>query len=144
MTLLELFDKGVNAHWFDMSEVGGHAEFIIGEQRYSFMISEYDVGEDWEIQAWTVEFALLDGNGDPRYDNTRTGNQLPLYSTILKLCREYISEYGERPLVFGAADPGRKTLYARLMGRFLNGWNITTNANYVTAWPPGQEEVPVK
>ena len=58
MKLFELFDKGAEAHWFDMSDYGGSAEFIIGEQRYRFMISEFEVGEDYEIPAWTVEFAL--------------------------------------------------------------------------------------
>lgn len=144
MKLLELFDKGADAHWYDISEVGGAAEFLIGKHRYRFMISEFDVGEDYEVQAWTVEFSLVDGSGDPRYDNTGTGNQFPLYSTILGLVRQYMAEYGDRPLIFGAADAGRKTLYARMMGRFLRGWKITTTSGDVVAWPPGQEPVLVR
>lgn len=141
MKLLELFDKGAEAHWFDMSDYGGSAEFIIGEQRYRFMISEFEVGEDYDIPAWTVEFSLVDKQGDPRYDNTGTGNQFPLYSTILGLVREFFEHNpGEpRPLIFGAADSGRKTLYARMFKKFLPGWTVTTERQDVVAWPPGME-----
>lgn len=141
MKLLELFDKGAEAHWFDISEVGGSAEFLIGEQRYRFMISEFEVGEDYEVPAWMVEFSLVDKQGDPRYDNTGTGNQFPLYSTILGLVKEFLAHVSmePRPLIFGAADAGRKTLYARMMQRFLRGWTVTTEKQDVVAWPPGVE-----
>lgn len=143
MKLLELFDKGADAHWFDISENGGMAEFIIGQQHYRFMISDFDVGDEYDVKAWTVEFSLVDKQGDPRYDNTGTGNQFPLYSTVLKLVKEFLEhvDMDPRPLVFGAADAGRKTLYARLMGRFLSGWKITTERQDVVAWPPGTEPV---
>lgn len=141
MKLLELFDKGTEAHWSDISEIGGSADFIIDEHRYRFMISEFEVGEDYEIPAWMVEFSLLDKQGDPRYDNTGTGNQFPLYSTILGLVKEFLAHVSmePRPLIFGAADAGRKTLYARMMQRFLRGWTVTTEKQDVVAWPPGVE-----
>ncbi|MNQ83117.1 hypothetical protein D3C85_981880 [compost metagenome] len=44
-----------------------------------------------------------------------------------------------RPLIFGAADAGRKTLYTRMMQRFLRGWTVTSDNKDVVAWPPGVE-----
>lgn len=135
MKLLELFDTPVNYKWtVDDPEYGGQAEFKIGRLLYIYTIADERLpsGES----SWFIEFAAINDGRTAQYTNTGTGKQFLVYSTVLQLTREYTEKNGSRPLMFSADDDGRRSIYMRMLRKYLPGWKVETSGKGIFAYPP--------
>lgn len=143
--LLEGFDTVVDYSWTHQSKAVSSGVFKIGMMKYRVLIDECTVATDEEIQQYGGDFintvsgieggskfldvqfgaALDDGSRDKwTFDNTGTGKQWVVLSTVIAMIKEHMSKFGVAPIYFSADDEGRQNVYTRLLRRFLPSWRV--------------------
>lgn len=144
MRLDEIFSSPVQYKWIDQSHGQARAVFMIGDIKYDVTITAgyvsdegTEMSDDDEVAPviapgydvyWDVVFStILPGTTKHRLDNTGTGNQYAVYSTVLQIVKDHMQSAGVGPIYMHAGDDGRKSLYLRMMKRLLPTWNTTIN-----------------
>lgn len=135
MKLFEIFDKQAPVKWLQMDTNGGQAEFILNRVGYSVRISPREINNQ---PGWYILFTAQGMRDEqPRIDNTGTGNQFEVYSTVIQCIREFIGKMGLRPFAMAAKDDGRMSLYQRFLRKMLpQGWRVDVSGEMITATPP--------
>lgn len=142
MKLFELFDKQTPVKWTQMDQNGGTAQFILGRVGYVVNISPREIQNQ---PGWYIMFTAQGMRDEqPRIDNTGTGNQFEVYSTVIQCIREFVGKMGLRPFAMAAKDDGRMSLYQRFLRKMLPpGWQVGVSGEMITALPPaGQKTAP--
>lgn len=139
MKLFELFSKPTQYVWKSKNKYLGSAEFEIGSMTYQLSVEEDEV----DARFWFVSFgakvtAAAPGSKDSflRGDTTGTGNQFAVYSTVIAATKDYMQQFGIRPIRIIALDDSRKGLYPRMIKRILPDWSITIVGANIIAIPP--------
>ena len=72
---------------------------------------------------WELMFAaFVPGEQQGRVDNTGTGNQYTVYSTVIAMAKDHMQKYGIGPLYMFGEDNGRQSLYNRMVRKLLPDW----------------------
>lgn len=132
MRLLELFDNPVDVRWLRNESDHVEGEWYIGMTQYRI-----DIREDGETEGHYVVIFGVDDGEQMHYDNTNTGNQYLVYSTVFQCMREFASTRQVGGFVFEANDKGRQSLYRRFVQKFLPKWSLRDYGNVIVIEPPG-------
>ena len=115
MLLNELFDNPVEWKYYNVSESGAAAAFVIGDNRYIVTINEYD------YTVYNIIFEIANVNDQTKYDShgiTNTGNQYAVFSTVKDILKDFMSKHKTLALVFTAKEKSRASLYAKMVPLF--------------------------
>jgi len=136
MILYEIFDSTVKYQWeaAGMGFWGGR--FYVDSVEYNIAIESMDS----EKGIWDVEFARIDrsqDNVDVDHNNqvqnhiTGTGNSHTVFSTIIQMIQEFVSEESPYQIQFSSAESTRTSLYKKIsstIGRKM-GYNTSVSKN---------------
>lgn len=153
MKLLELFNKPTNYQWLDQHADYAKGSFMAGSVRYTVQIYQdftshedavAEEGDRMPIVApgynivWELIFsARVPGESNSRLDNTGTGDQYTVYSTVVAMAKDQMSKFGVAPLYMYGDDKGRQSLYQRMLRKLLPSWKIQTSPRgEIAAIPP--------
>jgi len=126
MRLMELFDRPGEIHKTDNEEGSVRFDGFVGGDQLVVYMREID------RSVWTVEFRV-GGRQDRRGD--KAGEELAIFSTVIKAIQEFVADRQPQELMFTAAkqefgmDTNRSQLYDRLVRRFANkaGYTYTVS-----------------
>lgn len=141
MKLNELFDSPTEMVRSEWNEHYGEVVFIIGQHQYSIEIFDVEgAEEEWGAKLWELQFSLLGGGtaSGKTFNNTGTGNFHAILSNVAIVVRDYLSEFGVRPIKFDAAEKKNK-IYIGLVKKSLKGWQVRDFGGIYVAIPPGSE-----
>lgn len=115
------------------------ANFTIGNIPYRF--NAYSNPEYPYI--WEVEFGILPDHVPSdtyksRFGITGTGNSAAVFSTVLSIINELLTRRPEITILqFSAEEPSRRSLYKKLLAKYLPSWSIEQqDGKYITAVSP--------
>lgn len=157
MRLDELFTKQANYQWVEQRADYAKGTFEAGPITYTLQMYgdfpasdnvEYD--PDVEVDGnmpvvapgydvlWEVMFsARIPGEQQTRMDNTGTGDQYTVYSTVIAMVKDQMSKHGIGPMYMETADAGRLSLYQRMLRKLFPSWKIqTSRRGEIAAIPP--------
>ena len=126
MQIRELFDRPGEIHKTDDEESSVRYDGFVGGDQLVVYFREIDQA------VWTVEFRV-GGRQDRRGD--KAGEELQIFSTVIKAIQEFVTDRQPQELMFTAAkqefgvDTNRAQLYDRLVRRFANkaGYTYTVS-----------------
>ena len=102
------------------------AMFNIDDKEYqvSFTSMEHlgaisDFKREWSMHDYHVDFCLWNDDGYCDTMVTGTGDAFAVFSTVIKIIKEFCNKNSWKSLYFTASEPNRQGLYATLMKRFL-------------------------
>ena len=122
MRLQELFDRPGEIHKTDDEEDSVRYDGFVGGDQLVVYFREIDQA------VWSVEFRV-GGRQDRRGD--KAGQELQIFSTVIKAIQEFVTDRQPQELMFTAAkqefgvDTNRAQLYDRLVRRFANSQGYT-------------------
>lgn len=138
MKLFELFDRALPYKWTSPGE-NAIGEFQVGDMTYRVTVKVEVYDEPyWDVTFEAIPTASVAGAKpvDWRIDNTNTGNQFAVYTTVIQMVIDHVKRYGAKPIYMLAFDDGRMSLYARMLKKLLpSNWEITADNNEVYATP---------
>lgn len=160
MRLDELFNKQTNYQWTVQQANHAKGTFTSGEITYVVQMfggvtspseREYDpethdgehrmpVSAPGYNVLWEVMFsARVPGQEQVRMDNTGTGDQYTVYSTVIAMVKDQMSKHGVGPIYMEADDSGRQSLYPRMLRKLFPSWKIQTSPyGEIAAIPPAK------
>ena len=126
MQIRELFDRPGEIHKTDDEESSVRYDGFVGGDQLVVYFREIDQA------VWTVEFRV-GGRQDRRGD--KAGEELQIFSTVIKVIQEFVTDRQPQELMFTAAKQefgvatNRAQLYDRLVRRFANkaGYTYTVS-----------------
>lgn len=127
MRLMELFDQPREYKWTTQQPRDRFvATFMVGDVLYRFSAHWFpyeneETGD--ELSGYEIAFCASDGK-KCRTDNTGTGNELAVYSTVVSLIREVVNMGRASRIAYDAADIKRKKIYPALIKKALPGWQL--------------------
>lgn len=144
MKLLEIFNRPTPVTWVTDTDTEGKATWVVGDASYVFRALEQPLNDGTDRTCITVVFAAVGADGREEYENTGTGNEYIVYSTVFECIRTFLSRHGEpKPVRFSGEDDGRESLYKRFISKFLPNWTVDFLAwGLFTCYPPGWERGP--
>ena len=120
MLLRELFDKSVPYEWTSQDHEHWYAEFNIGDISYEFVANILNpYPEDDEEVEVEIEFFHRTPGGQPTFKVSGVGNQHVLFTTIIEIIRDMITNLKPDGIIYSAAEPNRAKLYERMLARLL-------------------------
>lgn len=136
MKLFELFKQPTNVKWQVQNREHWRARFTAGEQNYIFDADQIEL--DGGGRGYEVKFGLQQGGGGPLiFGNTNTGNQYEVYSAVVKCMSDLLNVHTTTtPIMFSAADDGRKGIYTRFVQKYLKAWTLQSTGDDFIAYPP--------
>lgn len=135
MKLFELFNRPAEYDWVSKTEHYGNAMFVTGDATYKVLISSYKIGR---TEVWSIQFEALANDADDwTIGNTGTGAEYEVFSTVVRVARDYMSEYGAKTLHMQTNHAGRASLYPRMLKRLLPQWQVHVDGNQIYAIKPG-------
>lgn len=111
------------------------ATFTVATKKYKFSAvrKDYDSSENSVIrpESWEVLFKLISGPAH-QYGITGTGDELKVFSVVIKLIKRVISDNNVTQIYFSVDEPSRKKLYKRMITRFTNEvkWDLIEEGDY--------------
>lgn len=127
MFLRELFDTPTTYTWTTkLPHDRFVATFTIENVLYRFSAHWFpyeDEDTDDELSGYEIAFCAFDGK-KCRTDNTGTGNELAVYSTVVSLIREVASMGRASRIAYDAADIKRKKIYPALIKKALPSFKL--------------------
>lgn len=135
MKLFELFNRPAEFDWVSKSSNYGNAMFVTADVTYKVLIGSYSFDQ---TRVWTVQFEALTMDADKwTIANTKTGNELEVFSTVIAVLKEFMSEFGVRSIHIQTFDRQRASLYPKMLKRLLPQWQIHMDGGQLFALKPG-------
>lgn len=132
MKLTELFDTPTPAIWKSPNV----AYFNVDGVEYGLQVESRMLPTDEGEDCWLFDF-FARINGAPKWNNTDTGNQYTVYSTVIGLMKQYMEKNGVRPFYMETNDAGRNSLYKRMLRRLVPDWTVDADEHFIIVYPPG-------
>lgn len=130
--LTELFQPGKNWQWTESGYDYAEAEFDVGDIPYiiRFAAGSSDPGSTWEVEFEVNTRKTKAVDSSKRHRITGTGNSAQVFSTVVDILRNFLSEYDTLvgSLEFSADEPNRRRLYSSMISRLLPDWKVSTNS----------------
>lgn len=128
MKLQELFDKSAEIKNIKKDKYLWIADFTVNDKTYEFSAAFHADEEDWGIEFYfedTKENKIKSGI-------TGTGDELLIFSTVLKIIDKFIKEKNYPNISFSAEEPSRKKLYDRMIKILSSkyGYKLDKALNY--------------
>ncbi len=109
MKLQELFNTSVEIFWKKNSRNLWIATFSINDKSYEFSAVNDETDDDWNVEFY------LENSHTIKNDVTGTGDELVVFSTVLKILDKFIKDKDYPNIEFSAKEPSRKKLYDRMI-----------------------------
>lgn len=137
MKLFELFDKAAEYSWSNKSANYGNAMFVTDGTTYKVIIGAHTFGN---TPIWSVQFEALTWDADQwTIGNTGTGDEYTVFSTVVAVVKEFMTEYGARTIHMQTSHAGRASLYPKMLKRLLPQWRVHIDGSQIFAIKPGDE-----
>lgn len=116
--LNELFDAPETWEWESHGQTEHYANFEIGIYSYAVAFEAYDQSDKkgWQ-ESWEISFSQQRSEGGERsFNNTKTGNEFAVFSTVIAIIKEWLQEYEPMQFYFGGhKGQGKGALYQKII-----------------------------
>ena len=135
MLLKELFDKPLKYRWIEKDSDYYVASFSFINSKYNTKIT-YDVEFDNRAanrhNDYEITFAMTDRDRNilvPKIGITNSGDEIKVFSTIMKIIENFVNMKNPKFLIFRAAENSRIKLYSKIINRYANNFGYKLKFN---------------
>ena len=124
--LLELFDRPSEYRWTSTGPHKWVGNFYIdtGDEHGAQKVYAFEATRSFREKSWSIVFKLKKENTLGTIADTGTGDEIAVFSTVLKMLKDLIEKMNPEEIGFTASKGGyrdsRVNLYRRLIERFAD------------------------